>query len=171
MKAITCGLIPAVPLAFVLPAKPAPIISGTLFASLNTGSLSGTIFPVSFSYDKALVDSSGFGPLNSFDFTLLGTSFSRANISQGGQVILQSGTLTNITASFQGVLPPGAQVNNITFGFGGPGIIGYIDRSGNFGLGSFTFTAPVPEPGPAALLAAAIFMLCGVLLFRPHHRY
>jgi hypothetical protein len=32
---------------------------------------------------------------------------------------------------------PNSPVQNITFGFGGPGVIGYIDLNGQFGSGSF----------------------------------
>ena len=49
----------------------------------------------------------------------------------------RDGLFENVTASFQVFLPPGAPVKNITFGFGGPGIIGYIDLGGQFGSGSF----------------------------------
>ncbi len=119
----------------------ATIVFGNLDASLDTGSLAGVAFPVTYSYDAALIDPAGvsFITLNSLDFTLLGTAFTLKDISQGGQVIFDHGVLQNLTASFQGVLPPGAPVNNITFGFGGPGIIGYIDLAGNFGDGSFRF--------------------------------
>lgn len=138
----------------------APIVTRTLNASLNTGSLAGTMFPVSFGYDPALVDSSGYGPLSFFNFTLLGTSFTLQNISQGGQVIVSNGSLMNVTASFQGVLPAGSPVNNVTFGFGGPGIIGYIGTTGAFGQGSFTFSAAVvtPEPGTLTLVLSGCLL-------------
>src|SRR5262249_51924198 len=71
-------------------------------------------------------------------FTLLGVPFTRNDIFQGGQVIFRDGVLVNVTASFQVVLPPNSPVNNITFGFGGPGVIGYIDLHDQFGSGSFT---------------------------------
>jgi len=117
------------------------IVYGTLNSSLNDGSLAGTQFCVSFSYDADQVPpvGQGFVSLNSFDFTLLGVPFTRNDIFQGGQVITQDGTVQNVTASFQVILPPGSPVNNITFGFGGDGVIGYIDLDGNFGGGSFTF--------------------------------
>jgi hypothetical protein len=131
----------------------APIIVSGLDASLDTGSLAGTHFPVSFSYDAALVSPTGqsFVPVESFDFTLLGVAFHRSDIFQGGQVILDDQVVQNVTASFQVVLPPSSPVQNITFGFGGPGVIGYIDNASNPGTGSFTI---VPEPSALLLLAA-----------------
>ena len=77
--------------------------------------------------------------LNSFDFTLLGVPFTRGDIFQGGQVIFQDGVPQNVTASFQVFLPPGSPVTNITFGFGEPLGIAYIDLNGDFGGGSFSF--------------------------------
>ena len=35
-------------------------------------------------------------------------------------------------------MPPNSPIENITFGFGGPGVIAYIDLNGQFGTGSFT---------------------------------
>jgi hypothetical protein len=114
---------------------------GALDASLDDGSLAGTTFQVAFSYDADQVADVGdsYVPLLSFDFTLLGATFSRDWIFQGGQAIFQDGVLQNVTASFQVYMPPDSPVNNITFGFGGDGMIGYIDLDGQFGLGSFTF--------------------------------
>ena len=43
---------------------------------------------------------------------------------------------------FQVRLPPNSPVNNITFGFGGDGVIGYIDLDNQFGGGSFTISDP-----------------------------
>lgn len=124
-------------------------VSRTLRASLETGSLAGTRILVTFSYDDAQVvpvrDS--YVTLQSFQFTLFGVPFTRRDINQGGEVIFRDGRLDNVTASFQGVLPAGALVNNITFGFGGPGVIGYIDRKNHFGRGSFTFGPAVVHEG------------------------
>jgi len=94
---------------------------------------------VSFSYDSSQVEPAGdsYVPLSSFDFTLLGVRFTRQDIFQGGQVIFHDGVITNLTASFQVILPPSSPVQNITFGFGGPGVIAYIDFNGQFGSGSF----------------------------------
>jgi hypothetical protein len=67
-----------------------------------------------------------------------------------------NGIPENVTASFQGILPPNSPVNNITFGFGGPGVIGYIDLNNQFGSGSFTINAvPEPKTGPIILLFLA----------------
>jgi hypothetical protein len=115
------------------------IVFGTLNASLDDGSLAGTTFQVMFSYDADQVTDTGdsYVPLNSFDFTLLGVPFTRNDIFQGGQVIFHDGVFQDVTASFQVILPPNSPVQNITFGFGGAGVIGYIDLNGQFGSGSF----------------------------------
>ena len=121
----------------------ADLITRSLNASLDTGSLAGTKFPVSFSYDSAGISAVGdtYVELNSFAFTLLGVQFTKSDIYQGGQVIFHDGVIQNVTASIllRTSNPP---LNNITFGFGGDGVIGYIDRTGQFGLGSFTFAPP-----------------------------
>jgi hypothetical protein len=125
----------------VSPADAQNIVYRTLDASLGDGSLAGTTFQVTFSYDADQVAEVGdsYVELQSFDFTLLGTTFSRRWIFQGGQAIFQDGVIQNVTASFQVFMPPDSPVNNITFGFGGDGAIGYIDLDGQFGSGSFTF--------------------------------
>ena len=120
----------------------ATIVPGRLDSVLTTGSLAVLSFPVSFSYDGAQVNPVGerFVNLITFDFTLLGVPFHRSDIFQGGQVIL----------------PPHSPVNNITFGFGGPGVIGYIDLNNQFGSGSFTINVvPETETGPIVLLCLA----------------
>jgi uncharacterized protein (TIGR03437 family) len=78
--------------------------------------------------------------VRSFDFVLRGVAFTRGDIFQGGQAVFRDGKLLNVTASFQIRLPPNAPVNNITFGFGGDGVIGYIDLQNKYGDGSFVFT-------------------------------
>ncbi len=115
------------------------LTTGSLQASLDTGSLAGTTFSVSFSYESSQVQQVGdsYVLLNSFDFTLLGVQFTRQDIFQGGQVIFHDGVITDVTASFQVFLPPNSPVQNITFGFGGPGVIAYIDLNSQFGSGSF----------------------------------
>jgi len=116
------------------------LVTNRLNASLDTGSLTGTNFLVCFSYDSSEVLSVGdsYVELVSFDFTLLGVPFSSHDIFQGGQAIFHDGTINNVTASFQVILPANSPVLNITFGFGGPRVIGYVDLSGQFGIGSFT---------------------------------
>ena len=125
-------------LCIVTGANAENIVFGTLNASLDDGSLAGTTFQISFSYDADQVADTGdsYVPLSSFDFTLLGVPFTRNDIFQGGQVIFQDGVFQNVTASFQVILPPDSPVQNITFGFGIPMGIGYIDLDGNFGSGS-----------------------------------
>ena len=115
------------------------LVTSSLDASLDTGSLAGTTFSVSFSYDSSQVQPVGdsYVQLTSFDFTLLGVQFTRQDIFQGGQVIFHDGVITNVTASFQVRLPPNSPVQNITFGFGDPMGIAYIDLDGQSGSGSF----------------------------------
>jgi uncharacterized protein (TIGR03437 family) len=119
------------------------IISSAFVASLTSGSLAGTTFPVFFSYDADQVSAQGdsFIALTSFDFALGGVSFARNDIFQGGQVIFHNGSLEDITASFQVRLPPNSPVNNITFGFGGNGVIGYLDLQNQYGSGTFQVVA------------------------------
>jgi hypothetical protein len=116
------------------------IVYGTLTASLDTGSLAGTRFPIQYSYDANQVPSVGqsYAELLSFNFTLLGVSFTRSDIFQSGQIVFLNGVPQNVTASFQVRLPQGSPVTNITFGFGEPLGIAYIDLSGAPGSGSFS---------------------------------
>jgi len=150
------------------------IVPDGLNASLDSGSLLGTRFPVLFSYDADQVSPIGdsFVGLNSFNFTLLGVPFTKNNILQGGQVIFRNGVLDNVTASFQGPsLPPQSPVENITFGFGGPGVIGYIDLNGQFAQGSFTFVSTgMPEPISAYSLALGLIVLFGLCVRRKMNR-
>ena len=143
-------------------ARAASIVFGQLNASLDTGSLAGTKFPVSFSYDASQVMPIGdsFADLDSMDFTLGNATFHRSDIFQGGQVIFHNGMLENLLASYQVILPPESPVNNITFGFGGPGSIAYLDLANQFGSGSFTFASvSVPEPRSVYTLALGLSVL------------
>ena len=145
-----------------LPGLATPIVSSQVVSTLTSGSLAGTSIPVSFSYDAGQVLPSGdsFITLSSINFTLLGVAFTRNNIDQGGQVMFHNGVIENLTASFQGTpLPANSPVENITYGFGGPGVIGYIDLNGQFGTGAFTF---VPEPGTGVLTLVAGLMMAGL---------
>ena len=140
----------AIALLFVIPSLPASatnIVYWTFIASLDTGSLSGTTFPVCYSYDADQVAPSGesYVQLNSFDFTLGDARFTRNDIFQGGQVIFSDGVAHDVTASFQVFMPPNSPVNNITFGFGGDGVIGYIDLSSQYGDGSFDLSSQTPN--------------------------
>jgi len=105
----------------VLPAR-ADIVTGTLNASLDSGSLTGNMFPVAFSYDSNDVNPVGQSFVTLESFVLLGAPFTRHDIFQGGQAIFEDGIIENVTASFQVILPPNSPVKNITFGFGGPGL-------------------------------------------------
>jgi hypothetical protein len=121
----------------------APITNASFVASLTSGSLSGVQFTVSYSYDNAGITagSEDYLPLQSFDFDLLGAHFSKNDIYQGGQVIFHHGILYNVTADFDPAVsgaPTNAPLNSIAFGFGGPGIIGYTDKQGEYGSGVFS---------------------------------
>lgn len=124
-------------------------------ATLNSGPLAGTQFSGSFSYDSS--KSAGVGTeyigLSTLDFSLFGIPFTKTDLRQGGQVILQDGTLSYFTAAFFPPPPVNSPVNDIAFGFGGPGIIGYVVTGGIFGDGVYV-TAPVPEPSALAMLLA-----------------
>jgi hypothetical protein len=138
------------------------IVFRTLNASLDQGSLAGTTFPLSLSYDADQIAPVGesFVTLESFDFTLLGVAFTRHDIFQGGQAIFENGILENVTASFQVILPPNSPVHNITFGFGGPGVIGYADLDNQFGSGSFTIQSlgwNATDMGNVGIAGSAVF--------------
>ena len=149
MKRITQLLAAAaLVLAAAAPVRAEDIVFGTLNASLDDGSLAGITFSVSFSYDQDQVQPVGesYVTLDSFDFTLLDVRFTRDDIFQGGQVIFEDGVPSNVTASFQVRLPDGSPVKNITFGFGSPGGIAYIDLDDQYGSGSFTFASDSLSP-------------------------
>ena len=132
------------------------IVSGTLLASLRSGSLAGTSFAVSFTYDASQPPAQGqvFLQLITFSFTLRGIPFTRNEIFQGGQVVLRDGKFENVTASFQVRLPPNSPVNNISFGFGGDGVIGYIGPAGNYGTGTFELSAAAAAVNTASFNAS-----------------
>lgn len=123
----------------------AAVTNAGFVAYLTNGSLSGLQFPVRYSYDAASITGGAedYLQLLSFDFNLLGTQFYRTNIQQGGQVIFHYGTLYNITAEFYPAIdgPAGAPLNQIAFGFGGPGSIGYNDTNAQYGSGFFPITS------------------------------
>lgn len=130
-------------------------------AQLDSGPLQGTRFPGSFSFDPAAGTGVGreFLPLATFEFTLLGTHFTRDDIRQGGQVILDDGVVSYFTAALFPASPP-SPVSDIAFGFGGPDVIGYAVPSSTmtvFGLGTYRFfAAPVPEPDTLVLLTLGL---------------
>ena len=145
----------AVAVLFCVPALGAgatTIVYWTFVASLDTGSMAGTTFPVCYSYDADQVAPVGesYVQLNSFDFVLGAAQFTRNDIFQGGQVILTDGVAHDVTASFQVFMPPNSPVKNITFGFGGDGAIGYVDLSDQYGDGSFDLTSQTPGCGDGA---------------------
>lgn len=119
----------------------AAIVTYGFDASLNSGGLQGTQFPGTFSYDNS--EQTGIGQefifLKTLDFSLLGTTFTKADLSQGGEVIINNGKVEDFTAAFFSPF-------NIAFGFGGQGIIGY-NGLGASGSGVYTIRAKtVPEP-------------------------
>jgi len=84
-------LLPVI-LSVAVPGRAQHIVSSTLLASLRSGSLAGTSFPVSFSYDASQAPPQGqvFLQLITFSFTLRGIQFTHS-VFQGGQVILRDG--------------------------------------------------------------------------------
>ncbi len=155
----------AIALVFGMTSLPAPAatIGFSFNATLLTGAFTGTNFSGTGSYDTS--GSTGMGQefltLTTLDFTLLGVPFTRADIFQGGQAILQNGALTYFTAAFFPPPPPSAPVNDMAFGFGGPGIIGYSTPPGsNFGSGIYTLSpSPIPEPAALKLVALGLSVL------------
>jgi hypothetical protein len=140
----------------------AAIIGFGFDASLQTGALAGTTFSGTGSYDSAAVTGVGqdFVTLASLDFTLLGTLFTKSDIRQGGQAVLQDGVLSYFTAAFFPPPPIGSPVFDIAFGFGGPGIIGYVTPPEIFGSGVYTLnSATIPEPGSACEIGFALVVL------------
>lgn len=121
----------------------AAIVTYGFDAALNSGALQGTKFPGTFSYDNS--EQTGIGQefisLKTLDFSLLGTTFTKADLSQGGQVIVNNGNVEYFTGAFFSPF-------NIAFGFGGPGLIGYNAPGANAsGEGVYTIRAEtVPEP-------------------------
>jgi len=147
LLALVCG---------VQAASSMPVTYG-FTASLDTGPLQGTDFSGTFAFDPT--ESTGIGQeflsLTAFDFSLLGSHFTRADIDQGGQAILENGHLSYFTAALFPLSPP-APVSDIAFGFGGPGIIGYATPAGfgTFGSGHYAISvSQIPEPSTLVLLA------------------
>lgn len=151
-------------LLFAVKAAAASSVTYGFTATLDTGALQGTRFGGSFAFDPAGATGIGqdFLTLTALDFNLLGTRFTRADIDQGGQAILQDGHLLYFTAA---IFPesPTSPVSDIAFGFGGPGVIGYVARGAQgIGLGEYVITAsPVPEPSSLVLIALGALLLVG----------
>lgn len=135
-------------------------------SELTSGQLAGTQFSGHFKFDEA--GSTGVGQeflnLTELDFTLEGIVFTRADLSQGGQAIIDDGKLAYFTAAFFPPPPINSPVNSIAFGFGGPGVIGYIGTLGSSGSGSYAITStPVPEPTSALLVSLGSILIFGAV--------
>ena len=102
LKPVRCLFVPVI-IWSALPLARADLITENLNASLDSGSLTGIMFPVTFSYDSSEVNPVGesFVALESFDFVLLGVPFTLNDIFQGGQAIFEDSVIENVTASFQ----------------------------------------------------------------------
>ena len=137
-------------------------------ASLDSGSLAGTLFTGTGSYNAPdpPIPGVAYVGLTSLNFSVDGQSYTLADNYQGGQAILDDGSLDYFTAAF---LPEGP-LETIAFGFGGPGIIGYEDDYGQFGEGTYTAIASeVPEPASGMLCgtATAVLLLASLSRKRP----
>ena len=152
--------------ALLLAAPPASatIIHKGFVATLQTGPLAGTVFPGTFSYDDSTLTGVGteYLGLTSLNFTLKGVAFTRFDIDQGGQAIFDNGALWYFTAAIFPPTPWPAPVSDIAFGFGGPGVIGYISGANDFGLGQYVIgAAELPEPGTLFGFAFGVLVLFG----------
>ena len=160
LSPILAGILVLLGLVAAPPAV-AAIVDFDFNADLQTGPLSGAMFPGTGSYDNAGVTGVGeeFVALASLQFSLNGVEFTEADIKQGGQAILEDGTLSFFTAAFFPPPPDNAPVSDIAFGFGGPGIIGYFTSPEQFGDGVYTITSvSIPEPAPAAVFGLALLV-------------
>jgi hypothetical protein len=147
-----------------LPAN-AAIIHKSFVATLDTGAYSGTVFPGTFSYNNATVTGVGteYVGLTSLNFTLKGVAFTRFDIDEGGQAVLEDGVFSYFTAAIFPPTPWPAPVSDIAFGFGGPGVIGYITGANDFGSGTYMIvSASVPEPATPAVMALGLLVLLGM---------
>ncbi len=172
MKAIALfgGLLMLVIPASTAHANAIELASATIDGVLTSGPLEGAAVSGAFSYDVASVTGVGqeFIRLIDFDAALLGTHFTLKDIRQGGQVLFQDGMLENVTAAFFPPPPFGAPVSDIAFGFGGPGVIGYLAGSPQeFGGGVFQIAAasPTPEPPSVALIVIGLLTTVGGSMF------
>jgi hypothetical protein len=177
-------------LALSLAGNAAPIVSSTVKVSLNTGSLAGINFPLSFSYDAGQIQPTGdsYLFLQSFDFVLLGVPFNLREVFQGGQIIFSDGHFDLFNVSYQVFLPQNSPVKNITFYSG----VAYIDLKGNYGTGTFgrpqvivarrrfssspkpsalgIIETPVPEPSASSMVGMSLLSLAMVWHFRVRGR-
>jgi hypothetical protein len=130
----------------------------TFHATLTTGTLAGDQFSGTVGYNPA--DGTGVGeeflPLTELNFTLLGATFTKADIDQGGEMITENGAPSYFTAAFFPPPPANSPTDDIAFGFGGPGIIGYFTGQ-TAGSGVYVLqSTPIPEPTPLALLTVGL---------------
>ena len=123
VRAIWLGICGILFLWFAAPAG-ASTISSYLDASLTSGPLAATNFVISFSYNDSSLTGIGeeYLGLQSFDFTLLGTQFTLADIDQGGQALFKKGSLYLVVGAFFPEAPLNSAVTDIALGFGGPGV-------------------------------------------------
>lgn len=141
-------------------ASRASLITYEFTSDLMSGPLSGTQFSGRFSYDSSSGTGTGheFLPLTSLDFTIGGVQFDKSDLHQGGQVITDEGRASFFTGAFFPPPPDHSPVNAVAFGFGGPGIIGYVGRDGTPGAGKYVLTG-VPEPQIALILLMGCSLL------------
>jgi hypothetical protein len=119
---------------------------------LQTGVFAGTLFAGTASFDSTGVTGIGteYFSLTSLNFNVAGTPFTLADISQGGQVILEDNIISYFTAAF---FPTPSPFTSFAFGFGGPGVIGYAVGP-DFGARVYTIQ-PVAEPATLTLFGIA----------------
>lgn len=153
-------LVWAILIAALWAAQPQAVAATVNFefnADLQTGPLAGTLFTGTASFDNQ--GSTGVGmeflSLTSLDFSINAFEFTLADISQGGQVILQDGVISYFTAAIFSPSPP-APVLDIAFSFAGPNLIGY-DALGDpsSGVGVVQIVSGVPEPAELTLCGVA----------------
>jgi PEP-CTERM motif len=155
---ITLALALLSALCLATPASAAIIPLG-FSASIDSGTLAGTKFQGTIAYDNAGLTGVGaeYAPLTAIDFVLDGVQFNHSDITQGGQVITLDGAADYFTASFFPA-PQGSPVTDITFGFGGPGVIGTFNSSDDaFGTGTYVLVPiSIPEPMTILLFGAGL---------------
>lgn len=129
-------------------------------AALQTGGQAGISFSGTLAYNNSTITGVGteYISLTALDFSVFGETFNRAGISQGGQIILVNGVPSYFTAAY---FPSIGPVNDLAFGFGGPGIIGYSTPPGfNFGAGMYAFVTPEPSLLLPVGVAALLLLSC-----------
>ena len=145
-------------LCLVTPAS-ATVIPLGFTASIDSGTIAGTKFQGSIAYDNAGLTGVGteYVPLTAIDFVLDGVQFNHSDITQGGQMITLDGAADYFTASFFPA-PQGSPVTDITFGFGGPGVIGTFNSPDDaFGAGAYVLVPVlISEPMTILLFGAGL---------------